>query len=94
MVVRTPSSRIPDSSHSPLTPAPVPTSTTARASVSLASTHSSAPTAGVTAPAPMSTARSRAAATIASSEIECSAWLTIASAWLAGAGDSRGSRDP
>ena len=29
MVVSTPSSRIPDSSQNPLTPAPVPTSTTA-----------------------------------------------------------------
>ena len=80
---------MPDSNHSALTPAPVPTSTTAFAPLSLASTLSRAPTAGLTAPAPVSTARSRAAATMASSEIECSAWVTIDSArlgcgWLAG----------
>src|SRR3546814_167455 len=39
MVVSTPSSRMPDSNHSPLTPAPVPTSTTAFAPVSLEHTQ-------------------------------------------------------
>ena len=81
---------MPESSHSPLTPAPVPTSTTALAPVTLASTLSSAPTAGVTAPAPMSTARSRAAATMASSVIDCSACATIDSARL-GRGPGAGS---
>ncbi|CFE69992.1 Uncharacterised protein [Mycobacterium tuberculosis] len=73
MVVKTPSSRMPDNSHRPLTPAPVPTSATALPPLSLASKHSNAPTAGVTAPAPMSVARSRAPARITSSDIDPSA---------------------
>ncbi len=82
IVVSTPSARMPDNNHNPLTPAPVPTSTTALPPVNLASRLSRAPTAGVTAPAPMSTARSRAVARIASSEIDPSAWAEIASARL------------
>ena len=73
IVVNTPSSLMPDNNQSPLTPAPVPTSATALPPLSLASRLNSAPTAGVTAPAPMSTARSRALARIASSDIEPSA---------------------
>ena len=73
---------MPDSSHSPLTPTPVPTSATDLPPLSLASRLSSAPTAGVTAPAPMSVARSRAPAKIASSEIEPSACADSASARL------------
>ena len=49
---------------------------------SFAKTLSKAPTAGVTAPAPLSSARSRAADVMASSDIECSAWVAIASARL------------
>ncbi|SHS73153.1 Uncharacterised protein [Mycobacteroides abscessus subsp. abscessus] len=79
MVVSTPSSRIPERSHNPLTPAPVPTSTTALPPDRRAKTLRSAPTAGVTGSAPRSTARSRAAATMSSSEMAPSAWLTIAS---------------
>jgi hypothetical protein len=48
----------------------------------LANTLRNAPTAGVTAPAPLSSARSLAAAVNESSEMEFSAWATIASARL------------
>ena len=82
MVVSTPSSLIPDSNHRLLTPAPVPTSTTALPPLSLVSRLSSAPTAGVTAPAPMSAARSRAASSTVSSEIEPSACADSDSARL------------
>ncbi len=54
MVVSTPSARIPRSSHTPLTPVPVPTSTTARA------LRNAAPAPAVTASRPTSRARLRA----------------------------------
>ena len=73
---------IPCRSHRLLTPAPVPTSTAVFASSILANIASVAPTAGVTGWAPRSSARSRAAVKISSSETTSSTWRSICSAWV------------
>jgi hypothetical protein len=67
MEVSTPSAAIPRSNHSPLTPVPVPTSTTARAPIVAARKHSAAPPAGATGLVPSVRARSRAAIRTSSS---------------------------
>ncbi|SLI91018.1 Uncharacterised protein [Mycobacteroides abscessus subsp. abscessus] len=71
-MVSVPSSRMPSSSHNPLMPAPVPTSTTARAPSSWAYMLSRAPTEGGTGAAPSSVARSRALTRISSSTTDSS----------------------
>jgi hypothetical protein len=60
MVVSTPSGRMPRSNHSPLTPVPVPISTTARAPQAAANRRTAAPTPGLTAGTPISRAIPRA----------------------------------
>jgi len=69
IVVSTPSERMPRSSQSPLTPVPVPISTTERAPPAAASKRSVAPAAGATGARPTSAASPRAARSTRSSGV-------------------------
>ena len=77
-VVRTPSGRMPRSSHRPETPVPVPISTTARASRTEARKRSTAPPPDPIGETPTSSARARAEARTSSSATYSSAWLQLA----------------
>ena len=78
-VVSTPSGRMPRSSHSPDTPAPVPTSTTARAATVAARKRSAAPPPVPIGTQPSSRPRRRAAWSTASSARYASAYSLLAS---------------
>ena len=78
MLVRTPLSGMASSIRSAATPAPVPTSTTARPGSAAASTASSAPVPGETAATPRSAARVRASSTAEDSSTQPSVHVQLA----------------